>query len=74
MEVRKLETKIKDTRKRSKVKKDIQKFNLGTSKLNYCDPRITVSWCKRNNLQPTKIYNKTQIERFNWALDAPEDF
>ena len=30
-----------------KVKEDLKTVALGTSKINYLDPRITVAWCKR---------------------------
>jgi len=42
---------------------------LGTSKLNYLDPRISVAWCKKNNVPIEKIYNKTQRDKFQWAID-----
>ncbi|KAG7207587.1 hypothetical protein KM043_009211 [Ampulex compressa] len=42
---------------------------LGTSKLNYLDPRISVAWCKKNNVPIEKIYNKTQRDKFRWAID-----
>lgn len=42
---------------------------LGTSKLNYLDPRITVAWCKKYNVPIEKIYNKTQRDKFRWAID-----
>ncbi|XP_033276065.1 DNA topoisomerase I, mitochondrial [Orcinus orca] len=42
---------------------------LGTSKLNCLDPRISVAWCKRFGVPVEKIYNKTQREKFAWALD-----
>uniref|UniRef100_A0A3Q1IVH2 DNA topoisomerase I n=1 Tax=Anabas testudineus TaxID=64144 RepID=A0A3Q1IVH2_ANATE len=48
---------------------------LGTSKLNYLDPRISVAWCKKFGIPIEKIYNKTQREKFAWAIDmADEDF
>ncbi|XP_067887510.1 DNA topoisomerase 1-like isoform X2 [Heterodontus francisci] len=48
---------------------------LGTSKLNYLDPRITVAWCKKWQVPIEKIYNKTQREKFAWAIDmTDEDF
>nr|XP_020644887.1 DNA topoisomerase 1 isoform X2 [Pogona vitticeps] len=48
---------------------------LGTSKLNYLDPRISVAWCKKFGVPIEKIYNKTQREKFAWAIDmADEDF
>ncbi|KAG7336284.1 hypothetical protein KOW79_000977 [Hemibagrus wyckioides] len=48
---------------------------LGTSKLNYLDPRITVAWCKKNKVPVEKIYNKTHRAKFAWAIDmADENF
>ncbi|XP_063064717.1 DNA topoisomerase 1 [Engraulis encrasicolus] len=48
---------------------------LGTSKLNYLDPRISVAWCKKYEIPIEKIYNKTQREKFAWAIDmADEDY
>ena len=44
-------------------------ISLGTSKLNYLDPRISVQWCKTNQVPLEKIYNKTHREKFRWAID-----
>uniref|UniRef100_A0A803SVZ3 DNA topoisomerase I n=2 Tax=Anolis carolinensis TaxID=28377 RepID=A0A803SVZ3_ANOCA len=46
---------------------------LGTSKLNYLDPRISVAWCKKFGIPIEKIYNKTQREKFAWAIDMADD-
>jgi len=46
---------------------------LGTSKLNYLDPRISVAWCKKWGIPIEKIYNKTQREKFAWAIDMADD-
>ncbi|KAF3689098.1 DNA topoisomerase 1 [Channa argus] len=45
---------------------------LGTSKLNYLDPRISVAWCKNFEVPVEKIYNKTQRDKFAWAIDMTE--
>ncbi|KAI5623883.1 DNA topoisomerase I, mitochondrial isoform X1, partial [Silurus asotus] len=45
---------------------------LSTSKLNYLDPRISVAWCKNMEVQLDKIYNKTQRDKFAWAIDMTE--
>lgn len=42
---------------------------LGTSKLNYLDPRISIGWCKKWDVPIEKIYSKTQREKFRWAID-----
>ncbi|XP_051538523.1 DNA topoisomerase I, mitochondrial-like isoform X2 [Myxocyprinus asiaticus] len=46
---------------------------LGTSKLNYLDPRITVAWCKKHHVPIEKIYNKTQRDKFAWAIHMTEE-
>lgn len=50
-------------------KEENKEIALGTSKLNYLDPRITVAWCKKHNVPIEKIYNKTQRDKFRWAID-----
>ncbi|GAA6104780.1 DNA topoisomerase I, mitochondrial, partial [Tachysurus ichikawai] len=45
---------------------------LSTSKLNYLDPRISVAWCKNMEVSLDKIYNKTQRDKFAWAIDMTE--
>jgi len=56
-----------------KTDKDENKtIALGTSKLNYLDPRISVAWCKKHEVPIEKVYNKTQREKFRWAIDMAE--
>ncbi|CAI9738008.1 DNA topoisomerase I, mitochondrial-like [Octopus vulgaris] len=56
-------------------KDENKEIALGTSKLNYLDPRISVAWCKKWEAPLEKIYNKTQREKFRWAIDmATPDF
>ena len=45
---------------------------LGTSKLNYLDPRISVAWCKKHDVPIEKVYNKTQRQKFMWAINMAE--
>ncbi|XP_061891586.1 DNA topoisomerase I, mitochondrial isoform X3 [Entelurus aequoreus] len=46
---------------------------LGTSKLNYLDPRISVAWCKKMGIPIEKIYNKSQRDKFAWAIEMTEE-
>jgi len=39
--------------------------------LNYMDPRISVAWCKRNEVPIEKIFSKTMRDKFNWAMAVP---
>uniref|UniRef100_UPI00358FEAEB DNA topoisomerase I, mitochondrial-like n=1 Tax=Myxine glutinosa TaxID=7769 RepID=UPI00358FEAEB len=50
-----------------------KQISLGTSKLNYLDPRITVAWCKKWGVPIEKIYNKTQRDKFAWAIAMTEE-
>ncbi|KAI6174966.1 DNA topoisomerase I [Aphelenchoides bicaudatus] len=70
---------IKDQLKRLEIqrtdKDENKQIALGTSKLNYLDPRISVAWCKKYNVPIEKVFNKTQREKFRWAIDmADEDY
>lgn len=57
-----------------KTDKDENKtIALGTSKLNYLDPRISVAWCKKHDVPIEKVYNKTQREKFRWAIDMTDE-
>lgn len=40
-----------------KIKEDLKTVALGTSKINYLDPRITVAWCKRHEVPIEKVYS-----------------
>jgi len=56
-------------------KEENKEIALGTSKLNYLDPRISIAWCKKHEVPIEKIYNKTQRQKFQWAIDmTDEDF
>ena len=57
-----------------KSKEDLKTVALGTSKINYLDPRITVSWCKRHEVPMEKIFNKSLLSKFHWAMEVDPDF
>ncbi|KAL3419008.1 eukaryotic DNA topoisomerase I [Phlyctema vagabunda] len=46
---------------------------LGTSKINYIDPRLTVVFAKKFNVPIEKFFSKTLREKFNWAIESIED-
>ncbi|KAI7840141.1 hypothetical protein COHA_006180, partial [Chlorella ohadii] len=58
----------------AKNKEDLKTVALGTSKINYLDPRITVAWCKRNEVPMEKVFNKSLLTKFLWAMDVEPDF
>ncbi|XP_028263769.1 DNA topoisomerase I, mitochondrial [Parambassis ranga] len=53
-------------------KEENKQIALSTSKLNYLDPRISVAWCKAMEVPIEKIYNKTQRDKFAWAIHMTE--
>ncbi|KAK4254398.1 hypothetical protein QN277_009785 [Acacia crassicarpa] len=66
--------KIEKMRRDMKTKEDLKTVALGTSKINYLDPRITVAWCKRHEVPIEKIFNKSLLAKFAWAMDVDPDF
>ena len=38
------------------VKDETKNVSLGTSKINYNDPRITVAWCKRHEVRQCRSH------------------
>lgn len=63
-DINKLETDIRNRDENKEVA-------LGTSKINYMDPRISVAWCKRCEVPIDKIFARTLRDKFNWAMAVP---
>eukprot|EP00461_Guttulinopsis_vulgaris_P004796 UN04798 len=66
----KLEDRIKQQMARIALKEDNKTVSLGTSKINYMDPRVTVSWCKRVQLPIEKVFNRSLLNKFPWAFET----
>ncbi|CAL1262202.1 unnamed protein product [Larinioides sclopetarius] len=70
-----LEEQLKKLNLQVTEKEENKTIALGTSKLNYLDPRISVAWCKKWDVPIEKIFSKTQRDRFRWAIEmAGPDF
>jgi DNA topoisomerase I len=57
-----------------KVKDELKTVSLGTSKINYLDPRITVAWCKQHEVPPPTVYTRALVEKFTWAMEVEPTF
>lgn len=57
-----------------KISTQEHKFNLGTARLNYIDPRIIVKFAKVFDVPLTDMFSKSETVKYQWALDAPSDF
>ncbi|CAA7021126.1 unnamed protein product [Microthlaspi erraticum] len=66
--------KIEKMERDMQTKEDMKTVALGTSKINYMDPRISVAWCKRHDVPIEKIFNKSLLAKFAWAMDVDPEF
>uniref|UniRef100_A0A7S3CR17 DNA topoisomerase I n=1 Tax=Strombidium rassoulzadegani TaxID=1082188 RepID=A0A7S3CR17_9SPIT len=67
--LKKLGEQIKQKTLELEGKRQNAEVALGTSKINYMDPRITISWCKQQEVPIEKIFPKTLRNKFAWAMD-----
>lgn len=83
--VEKLEQKLREAKEKEATQKKIRELeskleqakeniSTSTSKQNYIDPRISVAWCKKNSMPIEKIFNKSQLEKFKWAMTEQTNF
>jgi DNA topoisomerase-1 len=66
-----LETRLKNMETKRAMKDENKTVALGTSKINYMDPRITIAWCKEKDVPLEKIFNKSLLSKFPWAMEIP---
>lgn len=72
-QVEKLEQRIANTSLQLKDKEDNSEVALGTSKINYIDPRLSVVFCKKFNVPIEKIFTKTLRDKFKWAIESVDE-
>jgi len=51
-----------------RIKDDNKAVSLGTSKINYIDPRIVCSWAKEQGVPINKLFSATILKKFPWAV------
>ncbi|GAA6004245.1 DNA topoisomerase 1 [Rhodotorula paludigena] len=72
--LQKMDDRIKVAKTNATDKDEGKEISLGTSKINYIDPRISVAWCKANDVPLNKVLTKTLLEKFQWATHVEADF
>ncbi|MBA3750960.1 MAG: hypothetical protein H0X03_08765 [Nitrosopumilus sp.] len=72
--IKKMKENLKKLKSKKSLMVELKNISLGTSKVNYIDPRITVSFLKKHNIPVEKIFQKTLQEKFRWAFDMDENF
>ena len=73
-QIDKTKKKVEDLKHEKRMKIDNKTVSLTTSRTNYCDPRITIAWCKRNSVPIQKLFSKTLQDKFPWAVDCKDDY
>ena len=56
-----------------KDREDNSQVALGTSKINYIDPRLSVVFCKKYNVPIEKVFTKSLREKFKWAIESADE-
>ncbi|ANZ73385.1 BA75_00253T0 [Komagataella pastoris] len=72
-QVEKLEQRIRNATLLLQDKEDNSQVALGTSKLNYIDPRLTVMFSKKYDVPIEKLFSKTLREKFAWAIESADE-
>jgi len=71
---KKIKNKINILKAKKNMKSELKNISLGTSKINYIDPRITIAFIKQNKLNINKYFTKTLQDKFKWAMDVSPDY
>jgi len=69
----KLNNKLKKLKAKKELKLELKNISLGTSKINYIDPRITIAWIKKHDFPVDKIFSETLRDKFKWAFEIDYD-
>jgi DNA topoisomerase-1 len=69
----KLNDKLKKTKLKYELKKEMKNISLGTSKENYIDPRITLVFIKKYAIPIEKVFSSALIKKFTWASTFVEE-
>ncbi len=69
----KLHDKLKKTKLKYDLKKEMKNISLGTSKENYIDPRITLVFIKKYGIPIEKVFSSALIKKFVWAQKYIEE-
>jgi DNA topoisomerase-1 len=68
--VTKIQQRIDNMELQAQDKEDNKEVALGTSKINYIDPRLTVVFSKKFDVPIEKFFSKSLREKFEWAIKS----
>ncbi|KAK5015791.1 DNA topoisomerase 1 [Cryomyces antarcticus] len=69
----KLTQRIETMKLQTEDKENNKEVALGTSKINYIDPRLTVVFSKKFNVPIERFFSKTLREKFDWAIKSVDE-
>ncbi|KAL8862762.1 MAG: hypothetical protein Q9178_000704 [Gyalolechia marmorata] len=72
-QLEKLDQRIQNMSYQAEDKENNKEVALGTSKINYIDPRLTVVFSKKFNVPIEKFFSKTLREKFDWAVKSVDE-
>ncbi|CCE64866.1 hypothetical protein TPHA_0J00430 [Tetrapisispora phaffii CBS 4417] len=72
-QLEKLKLRIETSSIQLKDREENSQVSLGTSKINYIDPRLSVVFCKKYDIPIEKIFTKTLREKFKWAIESVDE-
>ncbi|KAI1865485.1 uncharacterized protein JN550_008242 [Neoarthrinium moseri] len=71
--VKKLEQSLNAAELKQQNQDENKEVALGTSKINYIDPRLSVVFCKKFGVAINKVFSKTLENKFQWAIKSVEE-
>ncbi|TKA65205.1 hypothetical protein B0A55_09006, partial [Friedmanniomyces simplex] len=70
--IEKLDGRIANLKIQSEDRESNKEVALGTSKINYIDPRLTVVFSKKFDVPIERFFSRTLREKFDWAIKSVE--
>ncbi|KAI0168772.1 hypothetical protein BJ166DRAFT_263643 [Pestalotiopsis sp. NC0098] len=71
--IEKLENSLNQAERKMETQEDNKEVALGTSKINYIDPRLSVVFCKKFDVPINKVFSKTLEAKFEWAIKSVDE-
>ncbi|XHF98215.1 hypothetical protein AWENTII_001780 [Aspergillus wentii] len=71
--ISKLEQRVDTMSVQAQDKEDNKEVALGTSKINYIDPRLTAVFTKKFDVPIEKFFSKSLREKFEWAIKSVDE-
>ncbi|VUC28358.1 unnamed protein product [Clonostachys rosea] len=71
--IEKLDERVRTLETQAEDRDGNKEVALGTSKINYIDPRLTVVFSKKFDVPIEKFFSKTLRDKFRWAIKSVED-